>query len=174
MTDDGLSEAGPIFEWPNGIPKFTVQSGGRHILLRPVKSFLRGSTAASILLMIRDSKHGSLGSIQLELASIKILAGAVFRMLDMAGAVRVRRFVIPVDDGELAKLSALAAEADTSLSNVVRNWIADHYAASFGDAPPPPIRRELSARPIGSCITSRGRGPWIPHRAGTPRGRVSP
>lgn len=176
MIDDGLIEAEPPLHWPNGngISEITVQSGCRHILLRPVKSVVSGSNAASVLFMIRDSKLGSLGSIQLELVSLKLLAGAVFRMLQMAGAARGRRFFFKADDSELAKLSALATEADTSRSKLVRKWIADHYAASFGDAPPPPISHWPNDRPNSIGKTSRGRGPFIPHRAGTPRGRVSP
>jgi hypothetical protein len=49
---------------------------------------------------------------------------------------RTKNLVIRIDDEERAKLRALEDAQDENASRLVRRWIAQHYAAQFGDMAP--------------------------------------
>lgn len=54
---------------------------------------------------------------------------------------RSKNLVVRIDDEERAKLAALEDAQDENASRLVRRWIAQHYAATFGNAPPKHARR---------------------------------
>ena len=56
---------------------------------------------------------------------------------------RKRSLVIKVDDTELAKLHALAADGDEHVARMLRRWLGERYVARFGDAPPPASRTKF-------------------------------
>ena len=49
---------------------------------------------------------------------------------------RNKNLVVRIDDGERKKLLALEEALDENASRLIRKWIAQHYAAQFGDAAP--------------------------------------
>lgn len=65
---------------------------------------------------------------------------------------RDRTLSIRLDDTELAQVHALAARRDLPVSFLFREWLRDHWRASFGDASPPPstTKRGDAIRPKGS------------------------
>lgn len=44
--------------------------------------------------------------------------------------------MVKLTSDELARIHALADEADEPVSRLVRRWIVQHYAATFGDTTP--------------------------------------
>ena len=58
---------------------------------------------------------------------------------------REHNLVVRVDSIELAKLHALAGDADQPISQVVRGWLWKHYAARFGDVTPPTVEPRNSS-----------------------------
>jgi hypothetical protein len=66
---------------------------------------------------------------------------------------RERTLSIRVDDEELAKLHALAAHRDLPVSFLFRQWLGDHWRATFGDAPPPASRTKF-----GDAVTPTRKG----------------
>ncbi len=56
---------------------------------------------------------------------------------------RDRTLSIRLDDSELARLHHLAEEEDVAIGAMVRRWLADHWRARFGDAPPPATKTKF-------------------------------
>ncbi|MGO8998436.1 MAG: hypothetical protein ACLQVI_34380 [Polyangiaceae bacterium] len=56
---------------------------------------------------------------------------------------RNRTLSIRLDDSELARFHALSEQADLPIGAMVRRWLADHWRATYGDAPPPATRTKF-------------------------------
>ena len=71
---------------------------------------------------------------------------------------RDHNLVVRVDRTELAKLLALAEDADEHASQLVRRWLGQHYVARFGDAEPPEASRKKTRRKGSRTATLVRRG----------------
>ena len=63
----------------------------------------------------------------------------------MAKKERTRNLVVRLSEEEIFKLHALADDADSSISDLVRNFLTSAFFAKWGAAPPP--KAKLKFRP---------------------------